>query len=185
MKVYVTRHGRTDWNDRGKIQGRIDIPLNAHGVLQALELKEELVDVDFDIIMTSPLMRAKQTAEILNQDRDSELLCDERIAERNFGIYEGENIEEIDFSSLWNFKEDKEVEGVEPIRPFFKRIYEFLDEISNSTYEAILIVAHGGVSLPVHCYYCGVPLDGNLEELLLKNCEVVCYETEYCVRLLN
>jgi len=61
MKLYVVRHGQTDWNINGKIQGQKDIELNDTGILQARSLKEEFNKLDVDLIMCSPLKRAKRT----------------------------------------------------------------------------------------------------------------------------
>ena len=67
MKIYVTRHGQTDWNVQGKTQGRADIELNEVGIKQAKQTKEELKNIDIDLIICSPLKRAKKTAEIINE----------------------------------------------------------------------------------------------------------------------
>ena len=63
--LYIIRHGRTDWNDRHKLQGHTDIPLNDEGRRMAENAAEEYKDVHFDICYCSPLVRAKETAEIL------------------------------------------------------------------------------------------------------------------------
>ena len=66
MKIYVVRHGQTNWNVKGKIQGKSDIELNEKGIEQAKELKELIKNYDINLIISSPLKRAKQTAEIIN-----------------------------------------------------------------------------------------------------------------------
>ena len=65
MKLYLVRHGITDWNARKKIQGQVDIPLNETGRDLARKTAEGLKDVPFDLCMTSPLCRAKETARII------------------------------------------------------------------------------------------------------------------------
>ena len=66
MKVYLARHGQTDWNILGKVQGTTDIPLNENGILQARKLCEYLKEknITFEKIYTSYQVRAKQTAQI-------------------------------------------------------------------------------------------------------------------------
>ena len=65
MKIYVVRHGQTDWNVAGKCQGRTDIELNNTGIEQAKNTKEQLKNYNIDLIICSPLKRAIKTAEIL------------------------------------------------------------------------------------------------------------------------
>lgn len=65
MKLFLTRHGQTDWNIAQKIQGRTDIELNATGIRQAENTREKLLDETIDLIISSPLKRTKKTAEII------------------------------------------------------------------------------------------------------------------------
>ena len=65
MKIVIARHGETDWNAGNRLMGRIDVHLNENGRKQTEILKEELEDFDFDICFSSPLSRAKETAEIV------------------------------------------------------------------------------------------------------------------------
>ena len=75
MKLYIVRHGKTDWNVLGKIQGCTDIPLNKIGEKQAKLIKEKIKD-KVDVCFTSPLKRAISTAEILT---DVKPIIDERL----------------------------------------------------------------------------------------------------------
>ena len=63
MKLYMIRHGQTEWNKEKRLQGRADIPLNAYGIQLAEETRDGLLGVRFDIAFTSPLKRAKKTAQ--------------------------------------------------------------------------------------------------------------------------
>ena len=89
MKIYVIRHGETAWNKEHKLQGRMDIPLNEFGVALAEKTRIGLDDVTFDIAFTSPLKRAKETAEILLRGKATPLIEDDRLIEISFGDYEG------------------------------------------------------------------------------------------------
>ena len=89
MKIYFVRHGETDWNKERKIQGQVDIPLNEFGRHLARETAKGLRDVPFDVCFTSPLGRARETAQIILQGRDVPILEDKRILEMNFGVLEG------------------------------------------------------------------------------------------------
>ena len=66
-KLCLVRHGETDWNSLGILQGRKDIPLNDTGILQAEECRELLKSTNWDVFITSPLKRTMETAEIINK----------------------------------------------------------------------------------------------------------------------
>lgn len=89
MDIYLIRHGETDWNRMKKLQGTTDIPLNAYGIELAEKTAEGLKDVPFDRIYTSPLIRARKTAEIIRGDRPIEIIETDGLKEISFGDYEG------------------------------------------------------------------------------------------------
>lgn len=76
MKIYFVRHGQTEWNLKKRIQGRADKPLNEQGKQQAIETRQNLISKDIDLIICSPLLRAVETAEIINKDRNIPILYD-------------------------------------------------------------------------------------------------------------
>ena len=174
--MLLTRHGQTEWNLLNKVQGKADIELNNTGIKQAEKTRDLLKNEKIDLILCSPLKRARQTAEIINQNRNINMIIDERISERDFGEFEGSVSTDFDFNAFWSYKKNLKYEKAENIRDFFERVYEFLDSIENEYGgKRILIVAHGGISIPIKCYFEGIP---NLETLLplcLKNCEVKKY----------
>lgn len=88
MDIYLIRHGETDWNRMKKLQGTTDIPLNAYGIELAEKTAEGLKDVPFDRIYTSPLIRARKTAEIIRGDRPIEIIETDGLKEISFGDYE-------------------------------------------------------------------------------------------------
>ncbi|WP_424766052.1 histidine phosphatase family protein [Paenibacillus sp. sgz302251] len=92
MLIGWVRHGKTDWNAEGKIQGQTDIPLNAEGVRQANALAERLYKEEriWDAVISSDLQRAYATAEIIAEKLEIPLLeGDKRLRERYFGEVEG------------------------------------------------------------------------------------------------
>ena len=74
MLLYIVRHGETDWNKAGKVQGRTDIPLNERGRYLAEATAEGMKDVRIDFCYTSPLIRAKETAQIILGEREIPLV---------------------------------------------------------------------------------------------------------------
>lgn len=125
MKLLLTRHGQTDWNVAGKIQGVTDIELNETGVKQAQETKEKLLNQKIDVIISSPLKRARKTAEIIKGERDIPLIIDDGLKERCFGKFEGKTREEFDFDEIWNYKLNKQYEDAESTGELFERVTRF------------------------------------------------------------
>ena len=89
------RHGVTDWNRQGRFQGLTDIPLNDEGVAQAEAAAQRLRDVRFDCVVSSPLMRAMKTAEIIAAASDKTVAVDAGLIECDFGSFEGRPISEV------------------------------------------------------------------------------------------
>lgn len=177
MEILLTRHGQTEWNILGKVQGRADIELNEKGIEQAEETGRVLENENIDLIICSPLKRAKQTADIINKNKNIPIIYDEDISERDFGEFEGINKADFDFEGYWSYKQNNNYEKAENIKTFFERVYNFLDRIKDEYVDKrILIVAHGGISIPVNCYFNGIPKDDNLLKLVLGNCEIAKYE---------
>ncbi|MCI9016927.1 MAG: histidine phosphatase family protein [Clostridia bacterium] len=122
MKLLLTRHGQTDWNVARKIQGTTDIDLNQTGIKQAELTREKLLNEKIDIIISSPLKRARKTAEIINKGRNIPIIIDNEIKERCFGIFEGKTREEFNFEEIWNYKLNKKYENLETTGELFKRV---------------------------------------------------------------
>lgn len=176
MEILLTRHGQTEWNLLKKVQGKADIELNEKGIKQAEETREFLKNEKIDLILCSPLKRAVQTAEIINQERNIRMIIDERVSERDFGEFEGMSNTNFDFDAFWSYRQNLKYDKAENIRDFFVRVYNFLDSIKNEyAGKRILIVAHGGISIPIKCYFEGIPNVETLLPLCLKNCEVEKY----------
>lgn len=173
MEILLTRHGQTEWNLLKKVQGKADIELNEKGIKQAEETRDSLKNEKIDIILCSPLKRARQTAEIINQGRNMNILINERISERDFGEFEGMSNTDFDYHAFWSYKQNLKYDQAENIKDFFKRVYAFLDAIKKEYVgKTVLIVAHGGVSIPTKCYFEGIPDMETLLPLCIGNCEV-------------
>ena len=156
MKLYIVRHGETVWNRHHKVQGAADIPLAENGVLLAEKTGEALKDVSFDLCITSPLVRARKTAElILEKQKDKvPVRVDARIQEIDFGALEGvicmndareflnPQIEKF-FKDPWNFERPAHGENIADI---LKRTGEFWKELIHDPElqdKTILIASHG------------------------------------------
>lgn len=172
MNIIIVRHGQTDINLERRLQGITDNPLNDTGREQALITKEKLKDEKIDLIICSPLLRARQTADIINEGRNIKIIYDARLIERNFGEYEGKYIKDYNVNEFWSYRTNKKYKEAENVRDFLNRIYGFLDEVIEKYNDKnILLVAHAGVSVAFKCYFQGIPEDDKLVEIRLKNCE--------------
>ena len=96
MRFYLIRHGQTDWNIEGKIQGKTDIPLNQTGLHQAELLARGMRSREIAAVYTSPLLRARQTAELLAGEKGLPVQVIPELREVDFGLWEGKTWEEIE-----------------------------------------------------------------------------------------
>lgn len=177
--LYIMRHGKTDWNQLWKIQGRTDIPLNDVGRKMAEEARELYKDVNFDVCYCSPLVRARETADIVLKGRDVEIIEDDRLKEMSFGIYEGSErvLDKEDhplrplFADPVNYKA---VEGGESFEELYARTGSFLKEIALPLVEEgkdVLIVGHGAMNLSIVSQVKNIPLE-RYWETSIENCRL-------------
>ena len=165
--LYIMRHGKTDWNAKKKIQGGTDIPLNDEGRAMAEAARKEYKDVPIDICYCSPLIRAKETADIFLKDRNIPIIYDDRLKEMGFGIYEGiENSFSIPGCPVNEFfyhpeKYTEPVEGGESLDNLFGRTGAFLDEVvypQLAEGKNILIIGHGAMNSSIICQVKNIPV---------------------------
>lgn len=169
MKVYIVRHGEVNHN-LYKIYSNKNEDLNETGINQALLLKEQIKNIEYDIIISSPLLRTIHTSQIINF-KNKEIIIDERLEERNPGSLSGKSLEITNREEYWNYYTDIQYGTSENIQVFFNRVYSFLDELKTKNYKSVLIVAHSGVSKVFNGYFEGIQ-DGKFLNRGLKNCEI-------------
>ncbi len=146
LPFYFIRHGETDWNRSNRIMGQTDIPLNETGIIQAHEAKELLRKMAFGRIWSSPLQRARQTAEIVKENSFYPIDYKEYLKERGWGQGEGQFHEALlDFRGK-ELNEANLPEGAEPYKAFEKRVIRAFTEIlTESAEQPPLVVGHGGI----------------------------------------
>ncbi len=151
MKIYLVRHGQTDWNTEMRAQGRKDVPLNATGRAQAEELREKIKDLEFDAVYASPLKRAAETAEIVMGDR-CDVVYDDRLVERSFGNFEGKVLESwaqpVEGLNIDDINLEEIPGNVETVKSMLARVRDFVDFLKQkySDDAKILVVGHGAMS---------------------------------------
>jgi len=141
--IYLVRHGQTDWNVEKKTQGHTDIPLNDKGREQARSLSLSISKLRVESIISSDLLRAKETAKIINEACGVHLIFDQRLREINYGDLEGIPRDTLK-PEIWDiFNMTPEKLNAEPFTNLFTRIKILFDELSDKQGN-ILIVTHGG-----------------------------------------
>jgi len=175
LKVYLLRHGETAYNaDGNRYCGRTDIELTAKGLRQAKFVFEQLRDTKIDAVYSSPLFRAKRTAEIASGGR--EVMVDERLIEVDFGDWEGKTKEEFiaENAFLWdnwmNAPENNKAGGTgESATEIVARVSSFFDEmISRHENQTIMVVGHNGINRLFMASKLGMPLK-NYRQLAQQN----------------
>jgi broad specificity phosphatase PhoE len=149
MKIYIVRHGETALNAEGVLQGRLNEPLNQNGRELAEITGKAMKDIHFDYCISSPLDRAKETAEIILRESENDIsyTIDERIIEIGFDDMEGKKIAERGDEGLKFFKDPFHFAGFsngETIQDVCSRTQDFLKElIAKDDGKTYLISTHG------------------------------------------
>lgn len=169
MQITLIRHGETDWNLDGRLMGRKDIPLNTHGREQAKILSEKLKTTPFVRCYTSPLSRAKETAEIIC-DGKCEIICDDNLMERSGGDLEGKVIN--------NWGDYLKNATTETDSAILARAKNFLDTLraDNAKTAKILVVSHNGLLKNLRHLLENRPGPVDYTKNNLKNCDIETYE---------
>ncbi len=160
MQIFMARHGQTDSNVAGIIQGsRVDGPLNTEGQRQAEELAEKLRSQEFDVIFSSPLKRARETAAAILLGRDVPLELRSELMERDFGSLSGKTWAEIENSQELLTKDraqkwDYRPYGGESSENFKARFLSVISEIrTRYPDKKVLLVAHAGILRLAHLLF--------------------------------
>lgn len=173
--IYIIRHGETDWNRQKRFQGHTNIALNEEGRLQAVRLAMKLKDVlPFDRLVASDLIRARETAEILNRGYNTPIEVDEGFREMNFGRWEGLNINAIqerwpDELQEWFSSGQLAVPGGESQEALYQRVWQRFQYWADlEDYRKMAIVCHGAVCGVLICGVLGRPHQ-EMQQYMLKN----------------
>lgn len=181
MAVYLARHGETDWNLKGLIQGHTDIPLNETGRQQALELAAAVKDKGISInrIYSSDMKRARETAEIVAKELSVETRALKGIQEVNLGRWEGHTWKQVrelfpDEYQVWYENRRYEVppEG-ESYEQVLQRVVPVLSDIDLNEGENVLVVVHSAVIMSLLSYVYDKPFEEMSRNFRTKNGEII------------
>lgn len=176
MTLLFMRHGVTQYNKEGKLQGRQDFPLSDEGKAQVAAVDTTLLQ-QVEKIYSSPLLRARQSAEILQLD--CPIVLDDRLVERGFGQYEGKSYQEL-YDEGFDLKrayEDDEYFflDVESLGDMKARLLDFLKEIQQEQEETVLLVSHGGLGLCLRQMFPDHKSD-IMDLADIKNCQILSFD---------
>lgn len=145
--ILLVRHGQTDWNLSHRIQGSVDIPLNATGIAQAAATRDALATTTVDLLVSSQLERAAITATTINAPHGKQHLQDLRLAERAHGRYEGWTVQEI-IAEIGPGNEDaffQHSPELEAWSDVSERVLAALTDVAaHSAGGTAVVVSHGG-----------------------------------------
>jgi probable phosphoglycerate mutase len=165
-EILLVRHGETVWNQQGRMQGQNDSPLTPTGLHQARQLARRLAQVAFSALYSSDLGRAHQTARCIADETGHEVIAEEGLRERNFGIFEGLTNAEIktrypdDYELFAKRDPHYVMSGGESAAAFRERVMATLERIARMhDAETIVVVSHGLVLDALYRTACRMALD--------------------------
>lgn len=179
MKIWVTRHGKTDLNAKKLMQGLTDAPLNEIGIQQARDARKLIGDITFDAVYSSPLERAVMTGSIIGNVSRDKVILDPRIIEMNFGRYELCSYYHLGaaMSLYWIFPDIFPApDTVETMESMVSRVTDFFRELEQKDYTNVLLSSHGAIMRILCGYLCDRP-NGISGRLLPKNCEIRVFDS--------
>ncbi|TCM85423.1 putative phosphoglycerate mutase [Paenibacillus sp. BK033] len=175
MKLYVVRHGQTEWNYENRVCGKTDVQLTDKGAKQAEQISKILHEKQIKIIITSPLTRAVKTAEIISKAISKNFVIENRLIEQDYGVFEGTKREDNNFKEAKRHFPSKLCRG-ESILQVAQRVFNVLDEIKEKYGDNnVLIVTHGGVFRVINAYF-NEQTNEEFYHFHVGNCEVKEYK---------
>lgn len=179
MKIYSTRHGQTSYNKKEIILGTTDITLDSTGREQAEVLADKIADLDcIDLIISSPMTRAMQTARTVADKCGLDIIIEERFREWNYGEYEGKSRFTEGFAdNKVNFGVKMGKNG-ESLLQLSHRVYSALDDIIKMYNDkTVLIVSHGGICRVIETYFNDMTT-AVFSNWFMENCGLIEYNTD-------
>jgi probable phosphoglycerate mutase len=169
-RLCIVRHGETAWNAEHRVQGQLDVPLNAIGLAQAAAAAKVLSREKFDVIYSSDLSRARQTAQPAATLLSMQILLDKDLRERHYGIFERLTYAEVktrypeDYARFEAREPDYAFQTGESLKDFSARSIAVISKIAKEHEgQSILVFTHGGVLDKLYRFVTGLPLSAHRE----------------------
>jgi probable phosphoglycerate mutase len=179
-EIWLIRHGETEWSRSGAHTGRTDLPLTSEGERRAVHLRSVLAGQAFDLVLTSPLQRARRTCELAGFGRQA--ILEPNLVEWDYGAYEGKSTEQIrQVRPEWSLFRDG-VPGGETLEQVAARTQMVIDRIGTSGGNSVALFAHGHVlRILTACWLELAPAAGARFALSTAGVSVLGYEHEVSV----
>lgn len=176
--IYVVRHGETIQNASNCLCGRINSPLTEEGIKQAEVVRDMFKEKNIDLIISSPLDRCKMTAETIG-DKAIPIIYSDKLLGRDHGEFTGVSRFDMPYDEYWNIIKDVHYESAESVKDLYNRAASLIEEIKlNYKDKNVILVTHSGIMRMLYYYFNGIPEDGILAAVTIKNCQVYEYEIE-------
>ena len=190
MKLFLIRHGQTDWNLEGKIQGSCDIELNHTGMKQAEELSNKILEegYKFSKIYSSLQRRAVKTAEILSLATNLDYISIEGLEEMNLGKWEGLSWTDVkekyqmEYEQWYINRRYTRTPRGESYQDLLERVLAVIHKIINENCEDVVIVTHSAVIMSIQCYVTNTPFD-EMMKFKTDNTSITEINSELLMRL--
>ncbi|MGG3526512.1 phosphoglycerate mutase [Bacillus pseudomycoides] len=172
--IYVIRHGQTDLNKEGRLQGRLGLPLNEYGIEQAECLRDKLKHIKFDYVFSSPQERAVETAEIVTGIK---AITDKRLDVFDLGEADGLRKDEVKMAG--GAPDSRAYNGVEDSNSYVQRIFNFMHDLEVNYRKRelnILLSGHRCTTGCIGAYFEGIPEDRNILKFSSNNGEYKVYK---------
>lgn len=184
-KIFLFRHGQTQYNLEHKFCGFIDADLNESGIEEAIKIGEQLKDEKVTRAYCSPLTRSRHTLELaLNEKKDVQIVEDPRLTERDYGELTGKNKDEVakefpDKYPLWHRSYDVPPPGGESLKDVEKRVMSFINDLIPTLKkdDVIFISAHGNSLRPFRKYFEGLSNE-EMSSFEHTRGQIYCYDIE-------
>jgi alpha-ribazole phosphatase len=181
MNLYIIRHGQTESNLQRRYLGSFEAELSSQGINEIKKAKKFVKHLSFDKVFSSERKRAIESAKILV---DNQIVCDYRMNERDFGIFDNKTYDEIcdkypleqrAWEKNWI---DYRIPGGESVAEAYNRVVQFIKMIEKENYENCLVVTHGGIIRLIYCYILGGDLN-NFWKFASKNGNISIVKFQY------
>lgn len=192
MKLLLIRHGQTEWNIKGKIQGSCDIELNDTGIRQAEELSSKMLEnkYKFSKIYSSKQKRASKTAEILSKATNVGYAVLYGLEEMNLGVWEGLSWTEVKEQYPTEYEEwyinrryTKTPKG-ESYEDMLKRVFAAIKNIIKENREDVVIVTHSAVIMSIQCFLTNTPFD-EMTKFKTENTSITEVDSDLLLQLIS
>jgi broad specificity phosphatase PhoE len=180
MKLYLIRHGQTDWNVEGRVMGRQEIPLNKQGLEQSKKLATWFREKKIGKLYSSPVKRAFDTACFIEKTTKIKTIKDERITEVNFGQWDGKIYgdlkKEPGFKIYYDYFDANVIPGGEKYTDVEKRVIDFYNEQISGNACDVAMVSHADPIKIIVCRILSCPISSS-SRINISNCSVTMINT--------